>query len=203
MKKFFVAIACFLSCAVFCCCTSKVTDKQVASDENLNKLGNMGGSGNQTIEDYDIYGLKQSDPVFNLAIANNGIDTAYRNEIDLASTNEELVQIELKYISIWEAELDSSIKKYIAVLSEEDQLAFQTSQELFDRYSEVSISYDANLLLQGKYGINLGTSSRWLLNVNKKEIIRERTIHVKYLHYLLEQAEGVQEDYSSLVFEAV
>ena len=204
MKKLFLILTCLLSCILLCSCTNKLVDQQVDSDDS--RANNI-ESTNVTIDqeegkNYALYEPDVYDSSFNIAIKNNKIDAAYDKDINLATTTDELVQVELKYISMWEAELDSSIKKYTSVLSDEDRLAFQASQDLFEEYYKASTSYDADMLLYGKYGINLGTSSTWLLYINKKEIIKERTFHIKYLHFLLERAQENPEVFASLVFEA-
>lgn len=151
---------------------------------------------------YDVYERNDAGSEFNTAINNNTIDSMYRQEINRATTIAEMIQTELKYIDIWQNELDGTVKKYKPLLSAEDAASFDLVQSYFEEYSKHSFTFDGNIILQKEYNVHLGTTSKWLLYVEKRESLRERTIHVKYLHYLLERATVAdQQDFLSIQFD--
>jgi len=150
---------------------------------------------------YDIYEMDTEKSVFNVAIIENAIDKAYNEEIDRAGTIDEMVQIENKYISIWQKEMDSTISKYKDALLDKERNDFDKTQKLFDEYVQNAFAFESKMLLQNEYNIHIGESSKWLLYVEMKNVIRERTIHVKYLHFLLERAMmGNKAEFTALTF---
>ena len=150
---------------------------------------------------HDIYELSSPDSEFNSVINENAIDKAYHQEIQLATTVDEFVQTERKYIDLWLAELEDTTDKYMRVISEDDAAAFLNTQDTFSDYINSSFKYDFDMLQEHKYDIHTGEVSRWLVCSAQREAIRERVIHIKYLHYLLERAGGkLNGEYESLAF---
>ena len=87
------------------------------------------------------------------------------------------------------------------VISEDDAAAFLNTQDTFSDYINSSFKYDFDMLQEHKYDIHTGEVSRWLVYSAQREAIRERVIHIKYLHYLLERAGGkLNGEYESLAF---
>ena len=180
---------------LMCGCNKGVSPAQNPSNEAEEMRGVF------SKDNYAIYELDSAESQFNMTIIENVIDEAYAKEIASVSTTGEMVQTEINYISIWQNELDSTIAKYIDVLSDEDREKFKKSQIAFDEFVKTSFDFESEILLQNKYDIHMGTSSNWLLYVERREAIRERTIHVKYLHFLLEYAMD-KEEYASLTFDS-
>ena len=79
-------------------------------------------------------------------------------------------------------------------------MTFDEAQSSFDAYVQTSFDFASEMLLEHKYDIQTGTASKWLLYSERREAVRERTIYVKYLHYLLEQAAGAEGEFESLTF---
>lgn len=154
----------------------------------------------ETVDKYDRYELDSQESQFNLAIADNPIDEAYAKEINQAGTVDEMAQVETKYISLWQNELANTVARYRNALSEEDKMTFDEAQSSFDAYIQISFDFASEMLLENKYDIQTGTASRWLLYSERREAVRERTIYVKYLHYLLERAAGAESEFESLIF---
>lgn len=152
-------------------------------------------------EKYDIYeiGIANNESVFNIAIDGNPLDAAYLQELTTANTTAEMIAVEEKYISLWQEELDFAVAAYCAVLTQDDAQAFCEVQEMFTRYETAVYSYDSDLVLNHKYDIQVGSQAHQLLLSEKRETIRQRAIHIKYLHYLLECAAGATE-FSSLTW---
>lgn len=177
----------------FCGCRNDATIQMPTNESTLLDI-------DSNIDKYDIYETGFDGSVFNSAINLNNIDVLYNEEISEAYTISEMVEIEIKYISIWRNELYSSAAKYEAMLTEKDKESFQKAQASFEEYLENSFNYDSEILLYDHYGIHMGTSSKWLLYVEMRNTIRDRTIHVKYLHYLLERVTGDESNYTSIMF---
>lgn len=150
-------------------------------------------------EKYDAYelGTEYNDSAFNIAMDSNPLDAAYLQELNTANTTAEMMAVEQKYIALWQEELDFAVAAYSAVLSQEDAQAFLEVQEMFTQYETATYVYDSALVLNNKYDIRMGSQAHQLLLAEKRETIRERTIHVKYLHYIQERAAGVTQ-YTSL-----
>ena len=153
-------------------------------------------------EKYDIYelGTEYNDTTFNTAIDGNPLDAAYLQELNTANTTAEMMAVEQKYAALWQEELEAAVANYTAVLSQEDAQAFLEVQEMFTQYETATYVYDSALVLNNKYDIRMGSQAHQLLLAEKRETIRERTIHVKYLHYIQERAAGVTQ-YTSLHWE--
>jgi len=139
------------------------------------------------------------DANFQSFIHENQIDKAYNDEIDHAGTTQQRAQIEQKYIKIWENELDHAASEYIAVLSAEDGQIFAETQRLFSTYTEDSFAFTFEVLRDESYDIYLGTEEIRLIYAQRRMAVRERTIYVKHMHYIMEQAAGA-ETYASLSF---
>lgn len=150
---------------------------------------------------YDVYELSDSNSEFNQVIRNNPLDNAYQHEIALAGTVGEMCQVEQTYIRLWQNELERATTQFVTTLSDEDREAFTQVQEQFAAYLDASFAYDAELVLHNKYEVQLGEISKWLMYFQQRERIRERAIHIKYLHYLVERAsDSTAMEYTSLQF---
>lgn len=187
---------------LFLCGCSRCTSFEQTSQKQGQNIETGADGGFSLKNDYDIYEIDSEKSRFKTSIIENPIDTAYEKEISSVSTIGEMIQIETKYILFWQKEMESSIAKYVGVLSDEDKNAFEKSQATFDEFSKTSFDFDSEILLQGKYNVHVGTSSKWLLYVERKKVIRERTIHIKYLHFILERSLSNEESYTSLAFDS-
>lgn len=144
---------------------------------------------------YDVYELSTAESVFNVAMQNNPIDIAYEKEL-LSSLD--ALEIENKYLRIWLEEMECSAKIYKDCLDENDAESFDAVQNSFKKYIEESFAFDAHVIKQETYSIRMGSASSQLLVSQKRQAVRERTIHIKYLHYLFECAN--EEAFSALSF---
>lgn len=166
----------------------------------LSVLETQSGEPVVPLEQFDIYelGTETYDSVFNAAMAGNPIDSAYLAEMSLAINTDDMVAVQEKYIDLWQAELERSTDAYTAQLSPEDTQTFLAAQALYLQALEVNYAYESNAVLNTP---SMGSAARFLLPSAMRTALRERTIHVKYLHYLLERtrSDSVSE-YSSLKF---
>ena len=145
-----------------------------------------------TTNHYDVYEIDSADSTFNNAVNNNEIDQRYQQEIQQAVSTDEMVQVELKYITIWEEELEKTIARFEPILSEEDAGLLNQMQTEFYAFDETRFKFDSGIILQKKYNVQMGTVSNWLLYCEKRDAIRDYTIHIKYLHYLVERSNGAE-----------
>lgn len=154
-----------------------------------------------TTDHYDVYEIDSADSIFNHAVGNNEIDKRYQQEIQQAITTDEMVQVELKYITIWQEELEKSVARFESILSDEDADLLNQIQTGFHTFDETRFKLDSGILLQKKYNVQIGTASYWLLYCEKRDAIRDHTLHIKYMHYLVERSNGAENQvYLSLQF---
>jgi hypothetical protein len=170
-----------------------------AGDSTTQSMEELPGSTENDTKNFAIYELENPDSPFNRAILDNPIDMAYQEEISKAETSQEMIQVEQKYLRIWEAELDNAAVQYTEALSAEDTAAFTEAKRLFSAYTTASFSYDLQIIREESYDIHLGTLSVPLLYARWKEAVKERTVYVKYMHYILERSAGA-EAYTSMLF---
>ncbi len=179
MKKIRI-LFCFALCVFLCACDSgTVQGHSSTAEEKLTKTD---------YTNYAVYELDDPNSEFNKLIESNGLDQQYRQDLDEAGTVLQMIQVELKYQSLWQEELRNAVEKCNRYLTNEDKQALAQTETAFALYQEKAFAFDSDLLLKNEYDIHLGETAKWLLHCEKKEAIRERAIHVKYLLYILERA---------------
>ena len=189
MKKTFWMIVLIIA-MVFCGCSKgdisqKDTQKtQTAVDEN--KLQTNSTLTQEIQENWNKYEVTNQLPEFSAAINANPIDPSYQQEKMLATTAGELVELEKKYIDLWKKEMESSEEQLMLVLTETDAEYFQANQNNWVQAIDSDFQITDDILRGEEYDLHLGLTFSQLLLSEKRELYRERTIKIKYLHYLIE-----------------
>lgn len=202
MKKIFAIV---ITLAFLLCCGCGTDSSETKENNSNNSVeSNYGQVIDKTSkQSFDIYQITAERSKFDEAINNNSIDINYNGEFyrENLSTSES-VAVQRKYIKIWKNEMDISINYFVQNLSEEDKETFLKSQEQWEISTTASLQNDRNILVESsEYGIYLGDYFEVLYLSQTREMYRERTIHIKYLHYLLEtfQSDNINE-FKSLLF---
>ena len=153
---------------------------------DINSLNTNTSNYGAYAESYESYQITSSNSEFNESIKNNIIDVNYNKSISTANSTREFIDIENRYINIWEDEMNSSIEMLVPYLSETDKNKFFTVQEKWYETSIDDLSVSVGIISNPDYNINLGSSSQYLFLSNKRKLFRNRTISIKYLTYLIE-----------------
>lgn len=201
MKKIFIFVIA-ICLVVLAACSANPTNS-AKDTENNEAEGNynqvVGNMEKDSVEWFDIYQVTDAEPLFSYAMANNSIDKKYKSELSNRSTTAELVEMEKEYINIWQHEMDTAIIHLTDLLSDSNRTAFLSAQESWQRATEQNMEFEYGVLKDKE---NIGSSFSYLYLSEWREIYRERTIRVKYILYLLEQAENRSPaNYKSLQFE--
>lgn len=137
-------------------------------------------------------------------VIDNPIDAAFSIEAgELAGTTQEFVEVNVKFKDIWQAELEYSLNNLKEVLSEEQILQLENIQANWKEYVNESTSFENGILYYD--GAMRGTFTRVLYNSYVRELYRERTLRIKYLHFILERdmaerGEIGEDEYKSITF---
>lgn len=154
-------------------------------------------------EFYDVYEITTEESEFNDFVRNNPIDDKFNTEYYIqASTVNEWLTIQSKYCEIWMSELEKSLDSLYQVLNESDKAVLVALQEDWLSYTNKSLSFEHSLLSE-KNDLNMGNMFVVFQKNSYREAFRNRTIRIKYIHYLLEtngdECKDIQ-DYNSLRF---
>lgn len=137
---------------------------------------------------YGIYSNKPDD--FDKIIAENEIDKNYKTDIDKATTTQEMVEVEKKYIEQWKNEMQNMIAKIETILIKNDYNDFKEAQDEWEKQMLNSAKVDNNIITNDQYNIFIGSAYRWTYLSYIRQQYRERVCHIKYLIYLLQNAEN-------------
>jgi len=146
----------------------------------------------------DPYGY--ADTEYKEYMQTNPIDTLVNERIETASY-QELDTVIQNGISIWEEEIDYAINQLFKDLTDETlQNKFLEQQKAWETFAQGEVVFDEKLIYSNKlggYAVDFGLSYRYML------LCRERALHIKYLHYMMECSISDREitDYLSLVFK--
>lgn len=164
-----------------------------STDSHSNMLSSTPSSQVKTIgtpesnENFDLYQITDDNPTFSSIISQNEIDGDYQKELyEKATTTNEFVDVENKFLNIWKVELKNAIDKYTKMLSSSDKAKFLQLEKQWEESTIDNLDFENKVLNGNEYGVELGSSSNYLFISQKREAYRQRTIRVKYLHYLLE-----------------
>lgn len=137
-------------------------------------------------ENYDVYQVTDQGSDFNKSISENPIDRDYREKISSnANTTADYSNLETYFVHAWQDEMEYSVKRYMSVLSEQDAKEFEQLQSDWENNLEKQFAFERNVLFEDN-NIALGSASSYLFLSNIRQAYRSRTIHIKYLHYLIE-----------------
>lgn len=172
------------------CTTSQGSPESTTSskDEIITNTNNQKeGQIQNEINNFRIYtNSTNSTNGFDNEILENQIDKDYYVEFDQATTTQEFVDVQNKYIDKWKAEMQIAITKLKSMLTANDFNNFKSSQDEWENQLLDSTKSDREIIENSQYEIMIGSSFKWMWLSNIREQYRERTIHIKYLIYLLQ-----------------
>lgn len=131
---------------------------------------------------------------------NNPIDALVNEKINMASYQELDAAIQ-NGISIWKEEIDYAINQLFKDMTDETmQNKFLAQQNTWEMFAQGEVAFDEELIYSNKlggYAVDFGMSYRYML------LCRNRALHIKYLHYMMECGISDREnnDYLSLKFK--
>lgn len=145
--------------------------------------------------DYNVY-IPEEDIEFIAFIDNNPIDRAYGEDFPDNGNISEMAKTERLYAEIWEKEMSSSLAAICDVVSEDDAKTLIDLQNGWQLSVIGTIDFEQNILLTEKYGISMGSMYSYSSSSAYLRAYKERTIHLKYLHYCI-----IRSNHPELSFE--
>ena len=191
MKKYMccIMLICFLGISG---CSRIETDR---SDRGIDPQSTVNNNS------YNIYQITGDTDLFEETINNNPIDREYTKEFySDAGTTEELKNIQMKYLNIWQDELATAVESYTKQLSSVDKASFSAAQAQWKKSFDDNFAFENQVLRNSDNDIELGSAFDYLFLSEKREAVRNRTIRIKYLHFLLESSKidsDLPENYES------
>ena len=164
--------------------SSKITISTNSTIENGNKL---------PLENFDIYTIGSME--FSEWAENNAIDVCYLNNYPSTGNTGDMMEYESEYASIWKNEMDFSTNSFCSALKDEDKVKFNKLQN--DWYNAViaNLQFEQQIFSYD-YDISLGSSQLFTNRSAYRSAFRNRTLHIKYLHYVLETQKAYGKDIS-------
>ncbi len=191
----------YMCCVMFICLLGISGCSRIETDVSNGKKDPQ-----STINDnsYNIYQITGDTDLFDETIDNNPIDKEYTKEFySDAETTEELKNIQVKYLNIWQDELANAVESYTKCLSSAEKASFSVAQSQWKKSFDDNFSFESQILRDADNGIELGYAFDYLFLSEQREAVRNRTIRIKYLHFLLESSRidpDLPENYESLKF---
>ncbi|HBT64612.1 MAG TPA: hypothetical protein DEB10_08140 [Ruminococcaceae bacterium] len=194
MKRFYLLIL-FIFIFLYCgCSTNKLENNLNKSLESTISTSNISKKQSEmttTCDAFKIYGIYSKKPDdFDRIIAENEIDKNYKTDIDKATTTQEMVEVEKKYIEQWKNEMQNIIAKIETILIKNDYNDFKEAQDEWEKQMLNNVKVDNNIITNDQYNIFIGSAYRWTYLSYIRQQYRERVYHIKYLIYLLQNAEN-------------
>ena len=155
---------------------------------------------------YESFGVYSGNAVrFGTYIEHNPLDEDNDAEISSVNSVTQSAMIEVKYEKLWREEMEYSIEKYKEVLTEEDRREFDELQEYWEKAVIGELSFEMGLVRDPEnYNMDFGRQFSYYISHQFKLAYQERTLHIKYMHYLIER-EGDRslppEDLNSIKFK--
>lgn len=119
-------------------------------------------------------------------IADNDIDYDYFNE-SYDTTTLGMRMHQQKYADIWRKELEYSLENFFSLLSEEDQLEFETIQTNWENSLKTEFKFIGEVFLYNEpYHLQMGSIFPVEMAKESLRRVRERTLYIKYLQYCME-----------------
>ena len=140
MKKYYYILMPFLIAILLCSCSnSEMTQTHTTNTTTIETLTkeNEEFSVKTDYESFDRYQIGNGESKFDLFFQQNIIDKNYTSELSNATTTQEFIAVEKKYLGIWQEELKKSIDSFQLILSDsEKESLVQTQKEWEDWYLE-------------------------------------------------------------------
>lgn len=173
-------------------CTS-VENKEVKKDpeeldENVtsttDQTENFVGGKTEDFKSFDILSmLPTGESEFDKIVAENEIDADYKKEKTSLTGNKEFTDLELKYIDIWEKEIDRYYKELLTKISEESAQKLTSSQNVWEEFIDLYKNADYSVICESDEA--LSPTFKWQLLSHLREEYRERAFHLMYLNYCI------------------
>ena len=191
MKYKFVKCLCAVLTVIFLVSCADSSGKEQNSSVNSsstaeNASNKIENAQNTSGENFESYTLTSENSEFNSVMNNNPIDKSYSTDINAATTTKEFANAENKYIEIWNDEMNYSAEILKSHLSETDKAKFAELQDEWYKSVEDDLKFSNIIVSNGDYGIRLGSSSQYMFLSKKRKLLRNRTVSIKYLTYLIE-----------------
>ena len=199
MKKTLILL--FISAFMFGC--SPFEDEISGFNSDNAKTDNLSQTISENINNYNIYSLENVE-IFNNYMNDNAVDAAYSEDASNISTTADSAALEKKYLNIWKDELLFALTNLSNDLKKEDKEKLESLQNEWEKTIINNFEFEQNELLSDSYGVELGSFFNVMKVSAYKDAYKQRTMHIKYLHYLLEtQTENGKEpeDCMSLRFK--
>lgn len=174
----------------------------------MDKAASLSESSINLISSLSVYETTTEIPEFDRLIQqNNKIDKDYNKDFyEGVSTSKEMEQVQIKYIEIWKKEMSDSIEKFKNLLADKDRKTFSEIQNEWETSMLDNLEFENSILnIDNSYQVNLGSTYHSLYLSEIRSSYRERTLRIKYLHYLLETKglNNISEDvYESVQFSS-
>ena len=141
----------------------------------------------QNSQQYDIYEITDGESDFSKAINANEIDAEFNKKLEDATSTAEINEVQIEYKNAWEREMRSAKEEYCEMLSEQDATDFRRIQKSWEESVIADIQKDREILQNND--TSLGSASSYLFTAEIRNQFRNRTIKIKYMIYLLKNAE--------------
>lgn len=184
MKRLRAAIICVCMLSVFLggCGQTKTVTGETAKTDGTAPTGSAAAD-SLTVEPYQI-GTGTS--AFTERIDENPLDTAYEKERQSAVTTQDFCAVEEKYAQLWQTELQRSLDDLNGYLTADDKAKLAKQQESWAAFALSETAVNKEILENDGYAVRLGSASAYGFLSERRALIRERTVKIKYLTYLLE-----------------
>lgn len=158
--------------------TKNISEKDVESKEQEKKK-------------YSFFGNYQMKDDFAKIIDQNSIDRAYSEEMETFQNSAEFntqgwVELEAKYLKIWDNELNSIYKKLLTKLNEKEKNILIESQKGWVQFHTNELAFVDEVFYFRKSGQLFGSQGRVQTVATQSSRIRQRTLELMEYYYLLE-----------------
>lgn len=145
---------------------------------------------------------------FDKAMIDNPIDKSYYyglNDSDnCPTTTLDFIEFEEEYVNLWLAELDYSSRMLMSYLGADEIEKFEATQAAWYDTEKSLSDFEKDLINDPDHDIHTGTLYTWYALSDWRNTIRERTLLIKYLTYIIETQNSepmAEEDLLSTTFQ--
>ena len=132
---------------------------------------------------YDTYLLLSPDDEFVVAMNDIALDRKVSEMYKNAETTNEFIQVANFDLEQWKVELEYEVEAIQNDLSDEEKEIFTAAQESWNQFVLKDIKFDNECKRIHNYN---GSMQSYQSLIEEARLYRERTIKVKYMHYLIE-----------------
>jgi len=182
MKKYVIGLLAVMM--IFTAC-ARPADVKEANKEGAVKQPQQ-SSAEVTTEDSYFGQYQMSPDGFSNQVKDNAIDRDYKEEWDKFQKSPEFntqswVELENKYIGLWDKELNNTYNKLLRKLNEEEKKKLIQAQKGWLEFH----TNESEFVAEAWEELGLGTQGRVQLVMAAKDRIRERTLQLMEYYYML------------------